>query len=104
MDDLVIEPQRYDDYELWLKERGSAGYVINSPKSGQGPMYWHRADCDHFKPYGVTSPGESGYKIKACSLNPGSLAVWTVAHGGELRYCDTCRPGWLREQQGGAAR
>jgi hypothetical protein len=98
MDDLVVEPQSDADFEAWLIEHPD-GHVINAQSPGSVSMYWHRADCGHFLPLGVTHPVE-GRSIKAYSLNPGALAAWAVRRGGNLNYCQTCREKWLGEQWG----
>jgi hypothetical protein len=95
--DMVVVPERYAEYEEWIQQHPD-GYVINAPRSSSEPMYCHRADCDHIQPYGVTKSGESEHTIKACSLNPGALAEWAVHRGGALKYCETCRDKWLKEQ------
>jgi hypothetical protein len=98
MDDFghIELPVRDADYERWVREH-QHGHVINAHKTGAFPTYWHRADCGHIRPDGETRFVEGDF-IKACSLNPGALAVWAKARPEALNYCMSCRDTWLREQ------
>jgi hypothetical protein len=95
--DAVYIPEVEGTYADWLRQHPS-GYVINAPKSGTQPMMWHRADCEHIQPFENTHLVEGDW-LKACSLNPGALAVWAMTHGRELHYCKDCRDMWLKEQR-----
>jgi hypothetical protein len=98
----VYLPEREARYAAWLHEHPH-GFVINAPKSGAQPMFWHRADCDTIQPYEDTRLVEGDY-IKACSLDPGALAVWAVSRDRRLNYCQACRDRWLKEQRTATAR
>ena len=94
---LVIGPTRDAEFESWISEHRD-GHVINIPTAGSDIMLWRRAECGHFYPLGVTHAVE-GRSVKAYSLNPGALAAWAVARGGNLHYCQTCCEKWLSEQR-----
>src|SRR5690349_16765816 len=95
--DAVYIPEVEHTYAEWVKQH-PRGYVINAPKSGMQAMVWHRADCDTIQPFKDTHLVEGDY-LKACSLNPATLAVWAMTHGRELHYCQACRDRWLKEQR-----
>jgi hypothetical protein len=92
--DAVYVPEQNNTYSKWLGQHPT-GFVINAPNSGAHALVWHRADCEFIQVYEDAS---STTNPKACSLNPGALAVWAVTHGGTLHYCQGCRDRWLKEQ------
>jgi hypothetical protein len=92
----VYIPELESTYSAWLRQHPK-GYVINAPRFGTQPMTWHQADCDTIQVYEDATSVE-GAKMKVCSLNPGALAVWAMANGRELHYCQVCRDKWLKEQ------
>lgn len=92
---LVVEPKLEGDYVVWLQLHPH-GFVINVRAPGENAMYWHRADCGHIQPDGQSRLVE-GVRIKACSVNPGALAVWAKLRRETLHYCQTCHDKWIQE-------
>jgi hypothetical protein len=95
----VYMPESDRGYAAWVKQN-QHGYLVNAPKSASSTkrMMWHRADCGHIQ------PGEGLHfverdDLKACSLDPGALAVWACSRGKMMDYCDTCRDAWVPEQR-----
>jgi hypothetical protein len=95
----VYVPEAENGYATWVRQN-QRGYVVNAPKAAANkqPMKWHRADCKHIQRDGKSHFVEGG-EVKACSLNPGELAVWACDRGRNLEYCDTCRTKWESEQR-----
>lgn len=95
----VYVPESEKGYATWVRQN-QRGYVVNAPRSAANrqPMKWHRADCPHIQPDGKSHFVEGG-DLKACSLDPGALAVWAFSYGRMLDYCDTCRIKWEGEQR-----
>jgi hypothetical protein len=95
----VYVPESEKGYTAWMKQN-PRGYVVNAPKAAitAKPMMWHRADCGHIQPDGKSRFVEDN-DLKACSLDPGALAVWAFSYGRALDYCDTCRTKWENDQR-----
>lgn len=93
--DVLAIPVRDAEYEAWIRHH-PRGFIINVKKSSGSAMVWHRADCDHIQPDGtlrfITSAA-----IKACSSDPGVLAVWAVEQHMPLEYCKDCQYRWRKE-------
>lgn len=82
-------PPTGGDYEKWMRQHPH-GYVINASKTSSAPMVWHRAHCHHIRPDGNTSFVGS-QSVKACSMDPGVLAVWAKSRPEALTVCGDCR-------------
>src|SRR5260221_13620746 len=87
-------PELEADYEAWVR-RHPQGFVINVKSD---VLVWHRADCGHIRPDG-TLHFITDAAIKACSLNPATLAPWAKQQRADLEYCKDCRTKWLGEQR-----
>lgn len=95
-DEQVYFPATQAEYESWVKQHKHDGYVINAHNKGAFPMYWHRANCGHIEPDGITQFIGADY-IKACATDPGELAVWAKQREEQLNYCKDCRWQWGKE-------
>ncbi len=93
----VYVPESENGYNQWMRQN-QRGYVVNAPRSAASKqsMMWRQADCPHIQPGGGQHFVESG-DLKACSRNPGPLAVWACERGKALVYCERCRGRWEAE-------
>jgi hypothetical protein len=57
-------------------------------------MYWHQATCGTIKWDHKDVTWVEGEFLKACSMNPGELAVWAKVRTEELKYCKHCQQAW----------
>jgi hypothetical protein len=85
----VFLPESLAAYAQWFQTHPN-GYIINAHKTGALPMVWHRVGCGHIEPDGVTKFIGGDY-LKACTDDPGELALWAKARKESLHYCTDCR-------------
>jgi hypothetical protein len=97
---LVELPKDDASYLAWVQQHLN-GWVINANRTGNWPMYWHRADCSMLTTSRESKDAEGVYlgpnNVKACSLHPGALAMWAKSQPDELDYCSFCRNKVSRE-------
>lgn len=92
---MVELPSKDAEFERWTKEN-PYGFVVNAHKSHAVPMMWHRADCGHLH-WDKETVWVQGPYLKACSTDPGDLAVWAKDRTEELKYCKDCQYTWAKE-------
>lgn len=62
-------------------------------------MVWHQATCGTLRWDKEEVRWVEGEAIKACSMNPGELAVWAKERREELKYCTFCQHDWEKEHR-----
>jgi hypothetical protein len=101
---LIVFPKTENEYNAWIAAHRDDGHVVNAWKRSRQVaehlrgLIWHRADCGNIEPFGALKYVE-GDTMKACSTNPGALAMWAMERGEPLRFCKNCRDKWLKEQR-----